>query len=82
MEENEFIYFNENRTVFIWDIVLQKSYEFWKEILHLIGRQETNSGIGRLIMGQKLLLYQLGGIRVIGSKMRDSTGSRIAIFHW
>ena len=44
MEENELIYFNENRTVFIQDIVLQKIYEFWKEILHLIGRQETNSG--------------------------------------
>ena len=34
MEENELIYFNENRTVFIQDIVLQKIYEFWKEILH------------------------------------------------
>ena len=43
MEENELIYFNENRTVFIRDFVLQKIYEFWKEILHLIGRQETNS---------------------------------------
>ena len=35
MEENELIYFNEKRTVFIQDIVLQKIYKFRKEILHL-----------------------------------------------